>query len=93
MLCKAALRKVVLVGSPLYECPLPLPSTTSVLKAHDVQASQDMKLKLDSLVLYDIGSFSFSMRPSLYWLMTLRVGVRILRLLTQFAAHAAVLLS
>ena len=38
----------LLVGSPLYECPLPLSSTTSVLKAHDVQAPQDMKLKLDS---------------------------------------------
>ena len=46
----------LLVGSPLYECPLPLPSTTSVLKAHDVQASQDMKLKLDSSHFGGFGS-------------------------------------
>ena len=76
----------------LSECPFPLSSTTSASKT-TTQAPQGKASKLDSLVLYDIGSFSFSMRPSLYWLMTLRVGVRILRLLTQFAAHAAVLLS
>jgi hypothetical protein len=49
----------LLVGSPLYKCPLPLSSTTSALKTHYVQAPQDpqdMKLKLDSSCLYGNGS-------------------------------------
>ena len=46
----------LLVGSPLYECPLPLSSTTSALKSHGIQASQDMKLKLDSSYFGGFGS-------------------------------------
>ena len=46
----------LLVGGPRYECPLPLSSTTSVFKAHGVQASQDMKLKLDSSYFGGFGS-------------------------------------
>ena len=38
----------------LSECPFPLSSTTSAFKI-TTQASQEKALKLDSLVLYDIG--------------------------------------
>ena len=57
--CVECVHYLLLVGSPLCKCHLPLSFTTSALKTHYVQAPQDpqdMKLKLDSSYLYGNGS-------------------------------------